>query len=134
MSSPSPLRLKALATKLDRPWVPQLEQANILIKGLSHICALDQPEIVPDQPFVVEPCREDDIEDVDEGLERDGIDFLGEYAFNEKNETTVTLNMCRIRRLTTRNAFHFQEVVRMFLLNEVTIFVLHTEKPVVTTG
>ncbi len=128
MSSPSPLRLKALATKLDRPWVPQLEQANILIKGLSHICALDQPEIVPDQPFVVEPCREDDIEDVDEGLERDGIDFLGQYAFNEKNETTVTLNMCRIRRLTTRHGFHFEDVVKIVLLHELAHFVTHRGK------
>jgi hypothetical protein len=43
---------------------PQLEQAKILINGLSHICASEHPEDFPDQPFVVEPCPENDIEDV----------------------------------------------------------------------
>lgn len=118
------LRLIAFATKFDLPWVPQLEQANILITGLSHICALEHPEL-PDHPFVIEPCRENDIEDVDEGVDREGIDFLGQYSLNEKNETTVTLNMCRIRRFANRHGFQSEDVIKIVLLHELAHLVTH---------
>jgi hypothetical protein len=101
------LRLSAFATKFDLPWVPRLAQAKLLIDGLSHICVLEQPDNFPQQPFAIEPCPENDIEDVDEGVDREGIDFLGQYSFNEKDETTVTLNICRIRRFANRHGFQF---------------------------
>lgn len=125
MSSSSPLRLKALATELDRPWTPQLEQVKMLIMGLSHICQLRKPQNLPDKPFVIEPCPESSIEDVDEGVKKDGIDFFGLYSIAEKAETTVTLFMCRIRQFAGRYGFHFQDVVTIVLIHELAHFVTH---------
>jgi hypothetical protein len=55
MKSVSPLRLRALATKYDRLWVPQLEQVKILIKGLLYVCNLLEPAILPKKEFTIQP-------------------------------------------------------------------------------
>src|SRR5271166_4403296 len=102
---PNALKLIALASGLDRPWVPQLEQVSILITGLSHICDLGKPENLPQKGFSIKPCPKRDVEDIDEGVVKDGIDFLGLYT-SKTDQTTLTLFMCRIRRFATRHGFH----------------------------
>ncbi len=103
----NPLKLLALASNLDRPWVPQLEQVSILITRLSHICDLEKPENLPEKGFAIKPCPKHDVEDVDEGILKDGIDFLGLYSLTppgaKTDETTITLHMCRIRPLVLRS-------------------------------
>lgn len=121
MGTSRPLRLIALATNLDRLWVPQLEQALIIITGLSHICDLEKPENLPQKNFRIKPCPRPDIEDLGE----EGIDFFGRY---DPEEREVTLKICRMRRFATRYGFHFEDVLTIVMIHELAHFVTHLGK------
>lgn len=123
MGTSRPLRLIALATNLDRLWVPQREQALIIITGLSHICDLKKPENLPKKNFRIKPCPPD--EDVGEGVLTKGIDFFGQY---DPEEREVTLNICRMRRFATRYGFQFEDVVTTVMIHELSHFVTHLGK------
>jgi hypothetical protein len=125
MGASKPLRLIALATNLDRLWVPQLEQVLIIITGLSQICDLEKPENLPKKNFRIKPCPRSDIEDVDEGLSTKGIDFFGQY---DPEEMVVTLQMCRMRRFATRHGFHLEDVLTIVVIHELAHFVTHLGK------
>jgi hypothetical protein len=125
MGASKPLRLRALANKLDRLLLPQLEQILIIITGLSHICDLDKPENLPKKNFGIKPCPRSDIEDVDEGLSTKGIDFFGQY---DPGENVVTIYMCRIIRFVVRHGFHVEDVVTIVSIHELAHFVTHLGK------
>lgn len=128
----SPLKLLALASSLDRQWIPPLEQVSILITGLSHICGLEKPENLPEREFAIKPCPKRAVEDIDEGVLAHGIDFLGLYSLEpagaKTDETTITLFMCRIRRFAARHGLHFEDVIRITLIHELGHFVTHVGK------
>lgn len=121
MSDPRPLKLKALTWKSDMPWIPPLEQVIIFTKILGYICDRE-PQWLPKKTFSRRPCVPSEAEEVDEGILRDGIDFLGQY---DPNETMVTLNMCRIRRYALKHGFHFEDVITIVLVHELAHFVTH---------
>lgn len=123
MSDPLPLNLVALASKIDEPWVPPLEQAVIFTKILGCICALE-PQQLAKKPFEHHPCPFPDPEDLDEGVASKGIDFLGLYEHGS-GEITVTLFICRIMKFCARHGFHLDDVVKIVLIHELAHFVTH---------
>jgi hypothetical protein len=125
MDASKPLRLMALATNLDRLWVPQLKQVLIIITGLSQICDLEKPENLPKKNFRIKPCPRSDIEDVDEGVLTNGIDFFGQY---DPDKMEVTLQICRMRRFATRHGFHLEDVLTIVVIHELAHFVTHLGK------
>ena len=124
-----PLKLIALASKLDHQWAPPLEQVSIFITGLSHICDLEKPENLPERGFAIKPCPKRDIEDIDEGIREKGIDFLGLYSSTPAS-VEITLFMCRIRRFAARYGFHFEDVIKITLIHELAHFVTHLGRSV----
>lgn len=121
MSDLHPLNLVALAAKIDAAWLPSLEQVIVFTKNLAHICAL-KPQQLPEKPFERRPCPSSDPEDLDEGIEREGIDFLGLY---EPKKIRVTLCVCRIRNFASRHGFHLDDVIKIVLIHELAHFVTH---------
>jgi hypothetical protein len=118
-----PLNLVALASKIDEPLFPPLEQVVIFVKILGYICDL-KPQRLPERRFQRLPCPSSDTEDVDEGIWSQGIDFLGRYEY-EPNEITVKLHICRIMRFCGRHGFHREDVIKIVLIHELAHFVTH---------
>ena len=54
MSDPLSLNLVALATKIDEPLIPPLEQVVIFTKILGHICDFEPPRL-PEKCFERRP-------------------------------------------------------------------------------
>lgn len=119
------LQLRALVTSFDRLWVPQLEQTNLLIKGLSHICNLEEPANLPKKGFAFRPCPRPEVEDLDEDVLNEGIDVFGKY---HPTKSLITLCMCRMRRFATRHGFQFEDVITIVLIHELAHFVTHRGK------
>jgi hypothetical protein len=96
MSDFNPLKLVALASKNNEPLIPPLEQVTIFTRMLGYICELELQHL-PEKSFTRLPCPSHDLEDVDEGVESEGVDFLGQYEYGEDG-VTIKLNICRIMK------------------------------------
>jgi hypothetical protein len=64
-------------------------------------------------------------EEVDEWITPDGKDILGQY---DPVETTVTLNMCKIKKYALRHGFHFEDIITIVLVHELAHFITHLAK------
>jgi hypothetical protein len=122
MSDLNPLKLVALASKADEPLIPPLEQVVIFTKMLAYICELKLQHI-PEKPFKRFPCPSPD-QDLDRGIEENGIDFLGRYEHGAE-EITVKLHICRIVRFCARHGFNREDVIKIVLIHELAHFVTH---------
>ena len=87
--------------------IPPLEQVIIFTKTLGYICDL-KPQQLPEKPFQPHPCPPS--EDLDQGIEKDGIDFLGRYEF-VLDKIVVTLFICRIREFSAKHGFQVEDVI-----------------------
>jgi hypothetical protein len=123
MNDLTPLKLVALASKAGEPLIPPLEQVVIFIDTLGYICELE-PQLLPEKPFKRLPCPSRDPDDLDEGVESQGVDFLGRYE-NGLNAIMATLNICRIVRFCARHGFHREDVIKIVLIHELAHFVTH---------
>lgn len=123
MSDLYPLNLVALVSNIDKPLIPPVQQVLIFIKILGSICGL-KPQRLPEKPFKRLPCPSPDPEDLDEGVETQGIDFLGRYEY-EPNEITVTLHICRMMKFCAKHGFHREDVIKIVLIHELAHFVTH---------
>jgi hypothetical protein len=117
------LNLVALVSKSDEPLIPPLEQVLIFTKMLGHICELE-PQQLPKESFDPQPCPRTDPEDLDEGIESKGIDFLGRYEYGLK-EVVVILHICRIVKFCARHRFDREDVIKIVLIHELAHFVTH---------
>jgi hypothetical protein len=125
------LRLIAYATVVDRFWIPQVDQVQIFLNGLLHICGLNEPDNSLDKKVTRRPCPTSDVEDMEEGILSEGIDFFGQY---HPDKIKITLNMCRMRRFATRHGFHFEDVIKIVLIHELGHFVTHRGKATETVA
>jgi hypothetical protein len=124
MSDPESLKLVAFASKADEPLIPPLEQVVILSRMLGYICELKLQHL-PEKPFKRLPCPSPDPDDLDEGVESQGFDFLGRYE-NGPNIIKATLNICRIVRFCARHGLHREDVIKIVLIHELAHFVTHS--------
>jgi hypothetical protein len=108
--------LVALASKIDQPLIPPLKQVVIFSRMLGHICELEAQRL-PKEPFERLPCRISNDEELDKGIEENGIDFLGCYEHGS-NEIAVILNICRIMKFSARHGFHPEDAVKIVLIDE----------------
>jgi hypothetical protein len=116
------LKLVALASKADEPLVPPLEQVVIFSSMLGYICELKLQHL-PEEPFKRLPCPSPD-QDLDTGIEKNGIDFLGHYE-HQLNDITVTLYVCRIMKFCARHGFQREDAIKIVLIHELAHFVTH---------
>jgi hypothetical protein len=123
MSDLKRLKLVACASEADEPLIPPLQQVDIFINSLGYISALE-PQRQPKEPFERQPCPISMEENLDGGIEADGIDFLGRYEYGQDG-ITVTLNICRIMHFSARHGFQAEDVVKIVLIHELAHFVTH---------
>jgi hypothetical protein len=109
--------------KSDEPLIPPFQQVIIFVKMLGYICELE-PQWLPKEAFEPHPCSSPDLEDLDEGVEAKGINFLGRYE-NGPKTITAALNVCRIVRFCARHGFYQEDVIKIVLIHELAHFVTH---------
>jgi len=123
MSDQHRLKLLASVSKSDEPLIPPLQQVEIFVNSLGYICE-QKPQLLPKEPFELQPCPISMGEDLEGSIEAGGIDFLEQYEYGQ-DDLTITLNICRIMRFCTRHGFHPEDVVQIVLIHELAHFVTH---------